>query len=228
MGWILIKMADLTLQPSTKDNIPSKSLPTTNYGDVAYIRTAVWNTDLVTIRTFLTFNASAIPAGSTINSATLSLYYWEWNNGNPSGLTVWAYKLTRNDWVELESTWNIYKTANNWTTAGGDYVTSNPAGGSTTFPAAYAWMTWNIAAIVQDARDNVGGIVNLLLRFETESGDRDGLWYSRDEATQTTLRPKLVINYTSPPITRSISEVLALVDTTNKKAGFRRSLKERG
>ena len=219
-------MADLTLQPSTKDTVFSATAPDTNYGTLDYLQIGHWSTSVI-IRAILNFDASAIPAGSTINSATMSLDYWEYNYGNPSGQTAWAYKITRNDWVELEATWNSYKTGFAWTTAGGDYVTSNPAGGSVAYPASYGWVGFDITAIVQDAVNNVSGSVNVLIKFADETITQDAVHRSKEYATAS-LRPKLVISYTLAPATRSVSEVLALVDTTNKKAGFRRSLKERG
>ncbi|GAH07096.1 unnamed protein product, partial [marine sediment metagenome] len=112
--------------------------------------------------------------------------------------TVWAYKLTRTDWVELEATWNIYKTASNWTAPGGDYVTSSPVGGSIVFPAGFGWMTWNVLAIVQDA---YGGSIpaEFLVKFETEglaSGGSQPAFHSKNFTDDTDLQPKLVIDYT--------------------------------
>jgi len=155
------------------------------------------------LRSLLEFDLSELPPGATLNSASLQLYYYRWGNDNPTGKTAWAYKLTRADWVELEAAWNIYKTGSNWTAAGGDYVTSNPDGGSTTFPADYGWMTWNVLAIVQDAYD--GSIpAEFLVKFETEGLESLyslAYFYSNNEAAETTKRPKLVIDYTpAPPV----------------------------
>ncbi|GAI16506.1 unnamed protein product, partial [marine sediment metagenome] len=144
--------------------------------------------------------------GATLNSASLELYYFLYDISNPSGKTVWAYKLTRTDWVEgvtevtstSGATWNDYKiigeTHYTWTAPGGDYVTSSPAGGSTTFPADYGWMTWNVLAIVQDAYD--GSIAaEFLVKFATEGLASDytkAYWRSKEYSPQ----PKLVIDYT--------------------------------
>ena len=59
---------------------------------------------------------------SSFSSSTLRLYYSAYVSGNPSGRTIQVYKLTRSNWVELQSTWNSYKTGSSWTTAGGDYT----------------------------------------------------------------------------------------------------------
>jgi hypothetical protein len=127
----------------------------------------------------------------------LYLYYFSYYDNNPVGRTYWAYKLSRTDWVESEATWNIYKTGSNWTTAGGDYVTSSPAGGSKVMPASFGWVSWDILAIVQDAQTN-GIAVELLLKDGTESGDALGEFHSKEYTSDTSLRPKLVIEYTLP------------------------------
>jgi hypothetical protein len=111
------------------------------------------------------------------------------------------YKLTRQDWHETQSYWDRYKTGSNWTSAGGDYVTSAPAGGSTTFPAGFDWMSWDVTAIIQDAYAN-SLKAEFLLMFQTEGvtpGYASSAFYSRHYATDTTKRPKLVIEYTSAP-----------------------------
>jgi len=98
-----------------------------------------------------------------------------------------------------DSSWNQYKTGSAWTTAGGDYVTSNPAGVSTNMPAGYGWVDWDIKAIVKDAIANVGSIVNVLARFtnEANASQSSPYFYTREYATAS-LRPKLVITYTTP------------------------------
>lgn len=190
-------MSELTIQPSAKDTRLNQAVPTGNYGSLTYIDVRVFSVAVPdrAQRDLLEFDISELPAGQNLISATLYLYYYAYDEQDPDGLTIWAYKLTRADWVELQATWNIFKTANNWTVPGGDYVTSNPAGGSTVFPASYGWMSFNVLAIVQDAYD--GEIaVELLVRFDDEGPSAAygaSRFYSKDETVELTLRPKLVI-----------------------------------
>lgn len=188
----------LTIQPSTKDTYCDEFDPTSNYGSRAYLN--IYDRKLYTIRSLLEFSLSGLPAGAILESASFMLRYYAKSGTDPSGKTVWAYKLSQVDWVELEATWNRYKALTNWTTAGGDYVTSSPAGGSTTLPASYDWMTWNVLAIVLDAI--AGGIAaEFLVRFGTEKLDTGyslGTFYSKDYTTDTSLCPKLVIVYKLP------------------------------
>jgi len=101
--------------------------------------------------------------------------------------------------VEGEATWNIYKTDNNWTAAGGDYVTSDPAGGSAVMPADFGWVAFNVKDIVQDAYD--GSVAaELLIKFALETfGAADNhianFYSSEGTPGDTTLRPKLYIEY---------------------------------
>ena len=192
-------MAILTIQPSAKDTFLNASPAgrTINYGSNAEIE--LWDKVDNALRSILEFDIPSLPAGATITSASLQLYYRAYNGANPSGKTAWAYKLTRTDWVELQATWNIYKAGINWTAAGGDYVTSSPSGGSTTFPAAInAWMSWNVLAIIQDAY-NASKPAEFLVRYETESlsspNDSEIAFHSKEYTVDTTLRPKLVIEY---------------------------------
>lgn len=191
-------MAIATFQPSSKDNylFGHPTYVNRNYG--ASVNIPVSNYSQAIARSILSFDISALPASPIIASATLKLYYAYYQEIDPVGLTVWAYKLTRPTWVELEASWNSYSTGNAWTTPGGDYVTSNPAGDSIVIPASVGWVEWDIEAIVQDAIDNSLD-VHLLIKFANETkgilADSAAGFRSNDYTTDITLRPKLVITY---------------------------------
>jgi hypothetical protein len=186
--------ATLVIQPSVKDTYMNEFNPDANYG--IYV-TDMWIDSYTghTNRPLLEFNISGVPAGVLIISATLQLYYYAYVSYDPSGKTVWAYKQNHTDWSESQATWNIYKTGSNWSTAGGDYVTSDPAGGSTTFPGSYGWMSWDVLDIVQDAHD-LSINAEFLMKFETEGSSSEYLskFYTR-EYSDTSKRPKLTIEY---------------------------------
>jgi len=188
-----------------KDNYIVQSAANSNYSSSSTF--FLNNRASFLIRAILEFDISGIPTGQTLTSASLQLYYCYDSNSSSSGITVWAYKQIRTNWVEAKSTWNA---ANDddldgvndagdifWTTAGGDYVTSSPVGGSTTFPASYDWVSWNVLAICQNAY--AGAIpAEFLLKFETEglsSGYSKPNFFSKEYTTDTSLRPKLTIAY---------------------------------
>jgi len=190
-------MATLTVIP-IKDNLLNSGGATSNYGTLTYMYLSAWSGG--DIRSILSFDISSLPAGVTINSATLSTYYQSALAGNPAGRTVLLYKVRRNDWEEEQSTWNIFKTSNNWGTAGASNTTTDidtSLSNSITMPAAGNWMNFDVKDIVENAIANSVN-VNVLLRFETEGGvDNTARLWSREYTGDTSLRPKLVIEYTS-------------------------------
>jgi hypothetical protein len=185
---------------SSQDNFLHEGAATSNYGTQTYIYITAYTSYCQ--RGILKFPISwgtDIPVGATITGATLSLYHYGDGVGDPSAMNCNICKVTRNDWNETQSTWNIFKTSNNWTSAGGDFVTSNPASGSAVFGTAPNWINVNVLAIVQDAQTNSID-VNVIAKFDTASehtGDIEPRIYSREYTGDTSLRPKLVITYTS-------------------------------
>ena len=99
----------------TEDNALREGSPTQNRGSNAVINVNKiaagnhWHT-LVKFSGF-----SSLPSPLTVSSSTLNLYL-----GSASGSTSQTHTLRPIlvNWVELQSTWNIYSTGNNWTTAG--------------------------------------------------------------------------------------------------------------
>lgn len=196
----------LTIQPSSKDTRIHEGNPTTNYGSESDFRTSAPFYSGNTQRALCEFSISwgvDIPAGATLTAATLYLYYFDYGAGDdPQTRTIYADRLIRLDWVELEATWNIYKAASNWTTAGcgsdgNDYEDDNRA--SDVVPGSWGWMDWDVLAQVQWAQTNNTNIGFCLRDSDEPGGLTHGYavrWYSLDEAVETTKRPKITITYT--------------------------------
>ena len=184
----------LTIQPSAKDNYLAQAAATTNYGTTTDLRLRSYNA--ANQRCILEFSLASLPAGAVITSATLELYYYLLLGTDPVGRTYWAYRLTRTDWVEIESCWDYYKGTTVWTAAGGDYTTDD--GASTAVPASYGWMSWNVLAQTQYAQTN-----SITVEFLVRDGTEDNAtiygakFYSKDYTDDPTLCPKLVIEYTT-------------------------------
>ena len=190
-----------TIQPPSADAYLYNLRPEYNYGGATKL--AVTAKSDKTSRSILKF-ATGIPSGSTVSSATLSLYYYAVQK-DAAGRTYWAYRITQTDWVEGTSNdvteagasdWNHRQHDTlSWSSAGGTYTETD--GVSTTVPASYAWMEWAVTAQVQYAITN-GVDAYFLIRDSAETADTGSYFYSKEEATQTTLRPKLSITFTAP------------------------------
>lgn len=226
-------MTILTIQPSNIDSFLDAESPNNNYGGNAEI----WVVNTApTRRSLLKFDFTALPAGVAINSATLSLY--RYNYTGATGRTYWAYRLTQTGWTEGGVTWNKYDGTNNWTSAGGDYTATD--GASQTVPAINNWMDFDVKALVEWFRDNAGSIAHFMVKDASESGTGTAsLFYSKNEPTQTTLRPKLVIDYDLGTLnTASLNqryilnaptlkkEVLSQIYALNAPAVFRKVLNQ--
>lgn len=204
-----------TIQPSTTDAYLSASAPTNNFGTDSALR--VGYVTASNKRSLLSFNFSAaVPAGAVITSAILSLYagsYW-------AGRNIGCYRLLRTDWVESQATWGIYKTGSNWGTAGAlntstDYDTTD--GATSASLSAAGWQNWTVTAQIQTARDSVGGIAHFVLA-DTGTSNAAYQAYESKNSVQTTLRPKLYIEYTVPFITGiNIGDVVKPIDWTGSK-----------
>lgn len=181
---------------ANKDNFIRESTPTTNRGGDALFVVAYLNNFLNVI--LIDFDFSATPMGS-ITSATMELYYFS-KFGDAVGETLFFDRNKRADWVELESTWQIYKTGSNWQTNGAmganDRDTSNRS--SAVIPGSFGWMSWDVLADAQDALANRGSLLCLASFNTTGVANNQARFYSREEAVQTTLRPKLTIEYEPP------------------------------
>ena len=185
---------NITAQPSTKDNFIYAFVPNANYGTSVSLALQALISSQV-IRSILSFDIATIPAGSIISDATLSLYYYSKPDLDPAGKTVLAHRMTELDWEESTSTWNSHKTGNTWAAIGGDYTNTDVA--STTVPASVnTWMDWNITDQVATAY-NALSTVDVLLHYDNENqgGIYTVLWYSNDYVGNTSLCPKLYVEY---------------------------------
>lgn len=206
----------VTIQPATADTYIYDGAPTTNYGSLAYFSI---KTDTGTVRhVVLSFDFSAsVPAGATITLATLSLYAYT----VAAGRTIGCFRLRRTDWAGSQATWNRYKTDTDWGTAGAlntdTDIDAADAADSASLSSA-GWQNWTVTAQVQYALTNVAGIAHFFLR-DTGAANAAGQGYrSSQYATDTTLCPKLTIEYAVPFITGiNIGDVVKAIDWPGSK-----------
>jgi len=182
----------------TIDNSLQQDGATENHGNYPQLETRL--TAGANRKSLLAFNFSAlVPAGATITVATLKLNCYTY----AASRTLTVQRLLRTDWVEMQSTWNIFKTSSNWGTAGAlnattDFTTTDAA---TTSLTGTGWLNWDVTNQVKTAFASVGGIAHFVL---SESGGADGVvnqYHAREYTTNTALRPQLYIEYTVPSLT---------------------------
>lgn len=151
------------------------------------------------MRSPIKFSLSSIPAGSTINSASLRLY--DVNSAfSDNARTVRWYPLLRN-WVEGEVTWNNYSTGNAWATAGAGNTTTDREAtdiGSVAMPEPEVAGWYEMSALtvsklqawLDGTQSNYGGI----LVSETETND---LHNFDGRSGGNSRPPELIIAYTT-------------------------------
>lgn len=175
---------------------------TTNYGTAITVEVGERAVVTSTARTLIKFDLSSIPSTAIINSAILSLWVKTDYSSNARDFKV--YRVLR-DWVEAQVTWNIWKTSNNWTTVGcgsdGNDADLTTVWATTNFTATeaagtekqFSLSTTEFKKFVDGRLTNYGW----LIKADTETNDGYD-FYSSSEATLTTRRPKLVVDYSMP------------------------------
>ena len=173
----------------TRDNWLDSDYPTTNNGTVVQAHLQYNTQD----RQIHSFDLSSIPSNATITSATISFYVYNVTGGTPN---VNCYRILK-EWDELQSTYNNRLTGTAWGTpgllSGTDYAATAIASSGNI--SAAGWANFTITSTVQ-AWVN-GSQTNYGVMYRESSA---GHLYTRmsEYTTDTSQRPKLVINYTTP------------------------------
>ncbi len=101
------------------------------------------------IKSLLRFDVSAIPAGKTVDEATLRLYYRGRSNSNP--LTLGAHRVLA-DWIDSQANRIQRKTGVNWSVAGmgsgSDYLAAAD-GTADVLGAGGAWVELDVTDMAQ-------------------------------------------------------------------------------
>jgi len=167
-------------------------------------------------RGVIQFGLSGIPAGATIQSATLTLYNAEASNS----ATVSLYRATAS-WGEGTSvatgnedagapstpgdaTWiHRFYPGTAWTTAGGDFAATASASATVVGVGSYTWISAALVADIQGWVDNPATHFGWVVRGkETGAGNALKRFESR-QSTDTAHRPRLDVTYLPPPFVPS-------------------------
>ncbi|WP_255474061.1 DNRLRE domain-containing protein [Pontibacter qinzhouensis] len=176
-------------------NNSNTSIANTNYYNQARNLASAWtvNGQQTFWRTLFKFNLSNIPSGSTITSATLYLYSDPTATGNSgttnnqlSGSNAIYFEKVVSNWGETSVTWNNQPGT---TTSG--RIWQGPSTSTTEN------IQVNVTSFVQDWVNAPSTNYGMRMALENEVHFR-GRSYGSEEHTNTTIRPKLVVTYTSP------------------------------
>lgn len=178
----------------------NKFAPTSNFGTVAAFDLGVvdFKGAAQPYHAIIEIDISSIPAGATVSAAQ-----WDWYGAASVAIDCVFYRLRRTDWSETQATWNIYKTSNNWTTAGGTDTTNDiDTTNAPTFTMPAAAGAFSIAtsaafvAMVQDALDTRSGILRCLFKAVNDASLVGTKSIDSAEGTTASRRPKLTVTYT--------------------------------
>jgi hypothetical protein len=133
-------------------------------------------------RSFVRFDLSSIPAGSTIGAATLTLCMSSWVSDAIG--RVHELHLATGSWTETGITWNNQPTV--------------AASTTDTATVSLGCLDW---AVTSDVQDWLDGTSNYGWRVKDSSESSSGLpvaWYYTRESSVTAERPELEVVYTPP------------------------------
>lgn len=174
---------------NTGDNYLKASQATSNFGSAT-------NLDLQNNANMHIILSFAVPTTTgTITSARVVLT----NVGN-FGLWVaekaTIHTQTRTDWSESQSTWNIYKTANNWTTAGGDYD-ATIIDEVTPVDTNFAQTSWDVMGAGADHPLTIlqNTTYNFLIKVKNEASAQNFIRFASKENATASYRPFFEITY---------------------------------
>jgi hypothetical protein len=176
---------EVTLQPSEADSHVEEIDPDQNFWDdvIMWVTSKEANQD---IRSFVRFDLSGIPTGATVHSATLSLRMKD----APSASRTLEAQRVSDGWSESTITWNNQPG-----------VSGTPVS-TTTGTTGEVWLTWDVTTDVQDfIQYQTATNHGWRIKDQTEGSatEHKESFYTRDETSETTLRPKLGVSYSTSP-----------------------------
>jgi len=164
------------------------------------------------------FNLSSLPANSTLSSAAMRLFITDATQDDKTA-AIDVYRLTR-EWAEGTgdgqktndgATWKYYNNNDNWDNSGGDYDVFIWA--TTGVTNESNWYSWDITHLVKSWYN--GTYTNYGLLILTESNNVGRKTFASSENTNASIRPQLVLNYSTPPIISNVNSTLVEHTTAN-------------
>jgi hypothetical protein len=149
-----------------------------------------WTAAAETHRSLFKFDLTPL-LGHTIASASLGMLV---SAAAAADSPIKIARVTRN-WLEDQVTWNVWRTGNNWSTKGGDYVSPALVG---TLPIATGLWNINGSALLDlciDAVTNRVGYLYIILFRETEGVSDSVVTFRSSDSGFGVQRPVLTLEY---------------------------------
>ena len=189
-----IAQTTLILQPDAaagKEADVVSNYPTTNYGTADQINPRAWTANSVanTLRSFIEFNLSSLPANAVISSAKLNLYF------NTTASATYQNSGTNALWIQrVTSTWN--ESIVTWATQP-TVSSTNRVGVAASTSATQNYTNIDVTQLLKDIVANSSNSYGFMLSLQTETIYKSVMMSSSDHANSA-LHPKLEITYTVP------------------------------
>lgn len=169
----IVERCQRTRIVSSKDTYINKAAATTNYEHAGILRVGFVASATEEGRALLEF--PLVGFGPTAPTTILYVRVAAIGSGGTAG-AVSVYRLRRTDVSASQATWNIYKTANNWTTAGAASTASDYDNGTVvtgTAPSAVGmWQAFDVTTLAQAALDAGWSVLPLRLSATYVSANR--------------------------------------------------------
>lgn len=180
-----------------EDNQIQQDNATSNFGDSSFLEANKYEVGGHHNSVLKFSGIDSLPSPLTVSSATL---YLRVTSGSATTDTI-TIKVLNRLWVEMECTWNIYSTGNNWSTAGGLHETddrSSTISASAAINNTQEYKSFTAAQLATDVKDMAdGGHGNYgwhLERTDDENDEHYKVFASSDHGT-TTIRPYISVTY---------------------------------
>jgi hypothetical protein len=203
-------LIDPTLGPvnPNKDNYIRSGGPLGGHGQLGTMDLNTNAADMA--RIIIQFDGSSIPPGATVTNSTLEIYYSTLLLGTPTGRTTDLLRLIPTNWddnglfpgTNEESNWTNYLASGPTAWPGGAGALGDTDATdlvSAVVPAVGNWLQFSPINMTQDAIDNRSGIMNCMIKFQTESGVHAARFDTLESATAS-LRPKFTVVYFSQDV----------------------------
>ena len=172
-----------------QDTYMSAAAVTTKYEGTTYLQVCGFSDQASTNRrrAIVKFDLSSIPTGALITQATLYLYAYS-NEQHDTGGYYGAYHVFT-PWAASAVSWNMP-----WVQYGGADIDPTPDGQTAKQTVSNVWYAIDVTSRAQAYIANPGSNNGWVVKCVTETNHNQDWFYACEEPTNTTLRPKLVIN----------------------------------